>query len=57
MHALSFKKAVAILDLILQGKSPKEIVYELKVTQPQVTEAKKMFPLFAGLTRKYSHDE
>jgi hypothetical protein len=52
--AVKFEKAIAILDLLLEGKTPKQIVYELDVPVSQVTEAKQKFPLLAVLRPKES---
>jgi len=56
MPELSFKKAISILDKMLEGKSRKETIYELKLNPNDVTEARRMFPLFLGLPRKYKKD-
>jgi DNA-binding CsgD family transcriptional regulator len=41
-----FDKALKILEKLLQGKSPKEIAYEMDCSVQAVSVSKKMFPLF-----------
>lgn len=48
-----FGKALEVLEQLMEGKRPKEIAYNLKVNQSVVTDVKRMFPLFTGLTRPY----
>lgn len=55
-RGVSFEKATQILTLLLAGKTPKEAAYEAEVTTSAVTDTKRKFPLFLGLTRKYGDD-
>jgi hypothetical protein len=55
--AISYGKAVDILSKLLEGKRPKEVVYELGVSYTAVSKAKEMFPLFLGLPRGYKRKE
>jgi hypothetical protein len=55
-RGVSFEKATQILTLLLEGKAPKQIAHEIGVTVSTITDAKKMFPLFLGLTRSYKDD-
>lgn len=53
MANVAFWKAVLILEKLLQGKTPKQVAFELDIPYAQVSETKNKFPLFLGLPRHY----
>lgn len=57
MTNLAFPRAILILERLLEGKTLKEVAYELDVPYAQVSEAKNKFPLFLGLPRHYKERE
>lgn len=47
-HSVEYGKALRVLEKLLKGLTPKEIVYELGVSRQTITNVRKMFPLFTG---------
>ena len=56
-QTIGFARALSILDKLLEGKTSKDIQFELGVNSTEVTNTKNKFPLFTGLPRPYHKEE
>jgi len=54
---VAFGKATEALSKLLEGKTPKEVAHEVGLVRQRMTDVKKMFPLFLGLTNEYDKDD